>query len=148
MKESIRVSEHVLRLAGLLPGVEAEHHAVRGIESAPQPAIISRVFGEPIITEVRTVIPVASVRFGSQVARDKQQDLGCGVVGGLKDSSPIAVIEVDRQGVWVRGVFDRGPIIVMGLLLGCWNAYWIVRAVREWHSLRASSLIPRKRPVK
>lgn len=148
MNVSIRASEHTLRLAGLLPEDETNNYAVSGVGSMPQPGIVSQVFGKPIVTEDKTVIPVASLGVSSQAAKGKQHASGRGLQTGVRSGRPIAIIEVDKRGTRVRGRFDRRHIVAGGMLLGCWNAYWIVRAVREWHRLRASSPIKRKRPAK
>ncbi len=121
MEESIRVSDRVLRLAGLLPPNEAEQITVEGTENTPQPNVVSKVFGKPYVVGNRTLIPVARVRFASMPGS-----------GSKGMSTPVALVEVSEKGVRVQPVFEMLPVILGGMLLGAWNVYWITRTIREW----------------
>lgn len=134
MEESIRVSERVLRMAGLLPTREPQQITVEGGESVPQPDLISQVFGKPYVAGKTTIIPVARVRSTSATASPGSARLRkSGDVYGTGDvSTPVALIEVGEEGVRVRYVFDMLPVVVAGLLVGAWNVYWLMRTLREW----------------
>lgn len=149
MGESMRVSEHVLRLAGLLPPNEAEQITVEGKQGAAQSDLISHVFGKPYTAGNRTIIPVARVRFVSppgsgpkrmsdaENSRPRKHKMPRAArfwkMGGVYGmSTPVALVEISEKGVRVRPVFDTLPVILGGMLLGAWNVYWIMRAIREW----------------
>lgn len=134
MEESIRVSERVLRMAGLLPTRQPEQITVEGRESVAQPGLISQVFGKPYIVGRTTIIPVARVRSTSAPASPGSARLGKSgdVYGTGGVGTPVALIEVGEGGVRVRYVFAMLPLIVACLLVGAWNVYWLLRTLREW----------------
>ncbi len=128
MEGSIRVSDRVLRLAGLLPENGTEQVTVEGGESTPQPNLISQVFGKPYVVGDKTIIPVVRVRFASLPTGRQSWKMG----DGYGMSTPVALIEVSEKGVCVQSVFDMLPVILGGMLVGAWNVYWIMRTIREW----------------
>jgi hypothetical protein len=87
-------------------------------------AHVSAVFGEPRTVGDKTLIPVASVRRAYGIRR------------GWSSASPVAVIEVDSQGVRVKPVINEAIIPLAGMLLAAWNVYWLLRTIREWRAHR------------
>ncbi|MGA7730893.1 MAG: hypothetical protein WCD37_06435 [Chloroflexia bacterium] len=87
-------------------------------------AHVSAVFGEPRTAGDKTIIPVAGVR------------RAYGLRGGWSSAWPVAVIEIDSQGVRVKPVINEAIIPLAGMLLGAWNVYWLLRAIREWRAHR------------
>ena len=100
------------------PGMDADNWGLNGGEAGV--AHVSAVFGEPRTVGDKTIIPVASVRRAYGIRR------------GWSSASPVAVIEVDSQGVRVKPVINEAIIPLAGMLLAAWNIYWLLRTIREW----------------
>lgn len=129
-----------LRAAGLLPKELARHHIARGENVPGQPELVSQVFGSVEVQSDMTSIQVASVRQVSRPPREERQNSVAArtrASRGITERqirSQVAVIEVDPTGVHIRAVPGKVPLLVLGILLGAWNIYWIVRILREWRT--------------
>ena len=106
-------------------------------------ANVNTCFGEPVVTEGRTVIPVAEVAygFGMGVAQGsvagpaperegapeqpKANSSGC---GGVR-ARPLAVVEVTSEGTWVKPVIDEQKVTLAGTLLIGWAVFCLARAL-------------------
>ncbi|MFC6973530.1 spore germination protein GerW family protein [Halomicroarcula sp. GCM10025709] len=111
-------------------------HTVRsGIDELSESASVQRVFGDPITTEGKTIVPVARVAygfgsgFGSGGAEDEGEFDGetgqGGGGGGGMSVTPVGALEVTpdgtrfvRVGDWKRAALALGVGLVAGLLLG------------------------------
>jgi hypothetical protein len=102
------------------PGMDADNWGINSGEAGI--AHVSAVFGEPRTVGDKTIIPVASVRHAY------------GIGGGWSSASPVAVIEIDSQGVRVKPVINEAIIPLAGMLLAAWNVYWLLRTIREWRA--------------
>lgn len=132
-------TNETLRAAGLVPKELPRHHIARGEIVPGQPGPVSQVFGPVEVQGDRTSIRVASVRQVSRSHREMWQQLVAARMRarGITERrirSQVAVIEVDATGVHIRAVQSKVPLLVLGFLLGAWNIYWIVRALREWRT--------------
>lgn len=87
-------------------------------------ANVKAIYGEPIETRDRTIIPVAKVQygFGGGVGKKHDED-GSGGGGGVR-ARPVGVIEVDERGTRFVPIIDAtalcmalGAGLVFGLLL-------------------------------
>jgi len=103
-------------------------------------ASVNAVFGEPVIAEGRTVIPVARVAYGfglgighgpmaeEEVAEEAAEGAGGGGVGGVS-ACPLAVVEVTPEGTWVEPIVDEQKIALAGALLTGWAVFCLARAL-------------------
>ncbi|MGD1992096.1 MAG: spore germination protein GerW family protein [Anaerolineae bacterium] len=97
------------------------------------------VFGDPIVIEERTVIPVAQVTYGFGLGFDSsagegaegepaEEDVGGGGGGGA-GARPIGVVEVTREGVQVKPIVDEQKLAIGGALLVAWITVWVARTL-------------------
>jgi uncharacterized spore protein YtfJ len=102
------------------------------VEELQQNASVNATFGEPIVIEDRTVIPVAEVTYGfglsfgtgSDEESPAESEEGGGGGGGLR-ARPLAVVEVTEEGVYVEPVVDEEKITIAGVVLIAWIVAWI-----------------------
>jgi hypothetical protein len=118
---TLRPTEKVLRLAGLLQNQPA-HHIARGHSVPPQPALVSKVFGPLQAVGEKTLIPMSSVR--SIIVQDGRR---------ISKRTPVAIVELSAKGVRVHAL-PTPPVKLAGILLACWTLYWVLRTVREWRA--------------
>jgi len=117
------------------------------------------VFGEPYQVNGRTLIPVASVRYGfgmgggqgareaaegaaqpgAAAGRQPVQSGSGGGGGGGAVVKPLAVIEVAGEAVRVRPIVDVTRLATLGMLLAAWNVFWITRTIRAAAAARAAA---------
>lgn len=102
-------------------------------------ANVNAVFGEPVTTEGRTVIPVARVMYGFGMgvghATAAEKDAGEAAVdieegeegagsggggGGGVMAHPLAIVEVTPQGARVKPIVDEQRLALAGGLLAGW----------------------------
>jgi uncharacterized spore protein YtfJ len=100
---------------------------------ARKQASVDAVFGKPVESGGRTVIPIASAiyGFGFGVGADEkadQSDLGGGGGSGYV-VRPMAVAVIDPDGVTIRPVMDENRIALAGILMGAWTVFWIGRVL-------------------
>ena len=101
------------RVEQLLEGYPA-YSAIAGIRS---------FFGEPYQAGEKTLVPLLSMRFE-------------GSMSGAASVKPVAIIRIEAEKVSIRSVPNRLPIVLASLVLGGWNAYWLLKTVREWRRQR------------
>lgn len=84
-------------------------------------ANVKAVYGEPIETRDRTIIPVAKVQYGFGGGVGNQQGKeGSGGGGGVR-ARPVGVVEVDDHGTRFLPIIDATSLLKAlgaGLLLG------------------------------
>ena len=80
---------------------------------------IKSFFGEPYQVGDKTLVPLLSMRFEGGPA-------------GASSVKPVAIIRIEGTKVSIRSVPNRLPIVLASLVLGGWNAYWLLKTVREW----------------
>ena len=121
-------------------GTYASHSVAASIplpaDSSPErdaqlPApLTSLVFGEPRRVGDKTIISAASVQ---TVHRSP------GGTPIYSQTAPVAVIEVDHDGVRINPVAKtRLPVLVWAVTL-VWVAYWLLRTLRSWQSKRGAN---------
>ena len=86
-------------------------------------ASVKRVYGEPIVAEGKTVIPVAKVRYGfgggfgeGNTGESEGQQGGGG--GGGVEVTPVGILEITPEGTRYISFEDRGRIVKAGFALG------------------------------
>ncbi len=106
-------------------------------------ANVNACFGEPVMVDGRTVIPVARISYGFRVGTGPLKTLEADHVGGMKEgegaegsgmggttSSPLGVIESTPEGIRVEPVIDRQRVAIVSMLVGAWSLFWLLRALR------------------
>ena len=100
-------------------------------------ATVDAVFGQPVTTGDKIVIPIANVSygfgFGFGEGKDKEAekvDMGSGGGGGGGVSAhPLGVIEITPERTHIEPVIDEQAVAMAGFALGAWAIFWITRAV-------------------
>ena len=107
-------------------------------ECAQQTVSIENVYGQPIASGETLVVPIASVSqaFGlgggighTEPAEDKHIEGGGGGGGGLVRARPIAVAEIDAEGVKVHAVVDENRALAASLAFAAWAVFWTARTL-------------------
>ncbi|HZY42541.1 MAG TPA: spore germination protein GerW family protein, partial [Anaerolineae bacterium] len=96
------------------------------------------VYGQPIVSGETLVVPIASVSqaFGmgggighNEPAEDKRNEGVGGGGGGLVRARPIAVAEIDAEGVKVHAVVDENRALAVSLAFAAWAVFWTARTL-------------------
>ena len=93
-------------------------------------ANVSTVYGEPIVAEGRTIIPVAKVRygFGGGFGEGKgSEDEGQGGGGGGVEVTPIGIIEIASEETRYISFEDKKRLIRAGFALALIAIFVVVR---------------------
>jgi uncharacterized spore protein YtfJ len=86
------------------------------------------VFGKPVGSEGRIVIPVAEVvyDFDIEVEEGKAgEEAGEGEGGGGMNVRPVAVVEITPEDAWVKPIVDEQRLALVGALLIGWAVFWV-----------------------
>jgi uncharacterized spore protein YtfJ len=110
-------------------------------------ANVDACFGEPVVVEGRTVIPVAKVAYGfgmggghttaveeATAEEAEEPDDGAssgGGGGGGVLAQPFAVVEVTPEGTRVAPVIDEQKVALAAGLLAGWSVFWLARALTK-----------------
>ncbi len=119
--------------------MESMEERVQGLfdtlEELRQNARVDAAFGDPVVAEGRTLIPVAQVAYGFGLGfgsgsrgEEAEQGKGEGGGGGVQ-TRPLGVIEVTPEGVHVEPVVDEQKIALAGVLLVAWVVAWVAGAL-------------------
>ena len=90
-------------------------------------ANVGAVFGEPVESEGRVVIPVAEVVYDFEMGVEEKaadETGGSGGSGGM-NVRPLAVVEVTPESTLVKPVIDEQKLALAGALLLGWVVYWL-----------------------
>jgi len=111
-----------------------EHYFQSLVERLHSSANVQTVYGDPVETQGKTVIPVSRVRyaFGSGPARLGEAGTVEGILGGggAVQAEPVGVFEVTDAGTRYVPVESGKTVVaalVVGLLAGVWIGRWGVR---------------------
>ncbi len=102
-------------------------------------ASVNAVYGQPVETGGKVIIPVASVSytFGLGMGEGQGPRLedgsqpggeGGGGGGGLR-AKPVAVIEITPECTHVEGIIDEQRIALAGIAFAAWAIFWVVTAI-------------------
>nr|WBU15332.1 hypothetical protein [uncultured bacterium] len=100
------------------------------VASVRENAHVRTVFGEPIRQGDRIVIPVARVQgglglgFGRGEAPAEAGRPSGGGGGGMFRARPVAIVEITPTEVRIRPIIDVTRIVLAGMLLTAWVAFW------------------------
>ena len=100
-------------------------------------ATVEAVFGQPMTTGDKIVIPFANVSYGFGLGfgegRDRDAEkVGIGSGGGGGGgvyAHPLGAIEITPERTRIEPVVDEQTIVVAGMALAAWTIFWITRAV-------------------
>jgi uncharacterized spore protein YtfJ len=107
-------------------------------EQAQHGVSIENVYGQPITAGETVIVPIASVAqafgMGGGIGSDKQtedkSDEGVGGGGaGVVRARPIAVAEIDAEGVRVHAVVDENRALAVSLAFAAWAVFWTARTL-------------------
>ena len=108
-------------------------------EQAQQTISIDNVYGQPIAAGEMMVVPIASVAqaFGmgggiGSGSKDESNPSQEGVGGGgagIVRARPIAVAEIDAEGVRVHAVVDENRALAVSLAFAAWAVFWTARTL-------------------
>jgi uncharacterized spore protein YtfJ len=107
-------------------------------EQAQHAIAIENVYGQPITAGETVVVPIASVAqaFGmgggigsGNEAEGKNSEGVGGGGGGLVRARPIAVAEIDADGVKVHAVVDENRALATSLAFAAWAVFWTARTL-------------------
>ena len=107
-------------------------------EHAQQVVSIENVYGQPINSGETVVVPIASVAqaFGmgggigsGNEAEDKNNEGVGGGGAGIVRARPIAVAEIDAEGVRVHAVVDENRALAVSLAFAAWAVFWTARTL-------------------
>ncbi len=117
------------------------HDVIVPMQTLIESAAAARVFGEPVQTGDRVVIPAAEIwvglgfGFGSGAGREASPE-GNGAVpasgggGGSMNARPVALIEVGPDGVTIHPVIDRTRLSLAAMVTAVFALFWIARLFR------------------
>jgi uncharacterized spore protein YtfJ len=83
------------------------------------------VFGKPVASEGRVVIPVAEVTYDFDMEIEDGQGAGEGEGGGGMNVRPVAVLEVTPADALVKPIVDEQRLALVGALLVGWAVFWV-----------------------
>ena len=105
-----------------------------GIIEAVRDSLVSHsdvkmLFGEPITTQGKTIIPVAKVAYGFGVGAGnaRGQDNAGGGGGGGVHASPLGVIEITPQGTRFISISDRKKLAAVALASVLFGRFFLRR---------------------
>jgi uncharacterized spore protein YtfJ len=107
------------------------------VDELQERASVAAVYGQPVETDGKTVIPVAGVSYAFALGLGEgqgprleggDQPSGSGS-GGFVRARPVAVIEITPERTHVEGVVDEQIIVLAGLAFVAWLVFWIARTL-------------------
>jgi uncharacterized spore protein YtfJ len=106
------------------------------LEDLQANATVDMVFGQPVTTGDKIVIPVASVSygfgfgFGEGTDRDDEKmDIGSGGGGaGGVNAKPLGLVEITPERTRVEPIVNEQTLAVAGMALVAWSVFWVTRA--------------------
>ncbi|HLB23374.1 MAG TPA: spore germination protein GerW family protein [Dehalococcoidia bacterium] len=126
---------------------DAADELVRQVSGIPQELGASACFGEAVVRDGHTLIPVARVNFGYGLGFGGGQGKGFepgepgtvgqsegsgggGGGGGGGSSTPVAVIDISESGVRIEPIEDKTRMAMAGITMVAWNAFWVLWTIR------------------
>ena len=98
-----------------------------------QSVSVDAIFGKPYQIGSKTIIPIAQTRriiLGHEGAGVGMSRSGRG--GVFSGARPVALLAIENGEAKIVPIRNPMPIILIGMLVGAWNFYWLMRTVREW----------------
>jgi uncharacterized spore protein YtfJ len=114
-----------------IPGTRTQQ-SIRGIlDSAFAKGDVRRVYGEPVVRNGRTIVPVADVGsafgFGSGSGGDPGKEGEGGGGGGKVTGKPIGYLEITDDGTCFKPVYDATKIATWGIAASAFILWMMIR---------------------
>ena len=104
------------------------------LDELQKSANVNAVFGQPVQTGEKTVIPIATVRYGFGLGFGEQEESpsevnsgGGGAAGAI--AKPLGLAEITPESTRVEGIVDEQIVLRGGMLLGAWSIFWVAKAL-------------------
>ncbi len=104
------------------------------LDELQKSANVNAVFGQPVQKGEKTVIPIATVRYGFGLGFGEQEESpsevnsgGGGAAGAI--AKPLGLAEITPESTRVEGIVDEQMVLRGGMLLGAWSIFWVARAL-------------------
>ena len=113
------------------PGMKTQQ-SIRGIlDSAFAKGDVRRVYGEPVVHNGKTVIPIASVGsafgFGSGSSGEAGKEGEGGGGGGKVSGHPIGYLEISDEGTVFKPVYDATKLATWGIVATAFVLWMAIR---------------------
>ena len=130
---------------------DAADELVRQVSGIPQELGASACFGDAVVRDGHTLIPVARVNFGYGLGfgggmssngsepDGKSEGGGGGGGGGGGSSTPVAVIDISEEGVRIEQIEDKTRMALARITMVAWNAFWLLWTIRTVDRERAKT---------
>jgi uncharacterized spore protein YtfJ len=135
---------------------------VQSISEIPQRIGASACFGDAVMRDGHTIIPVARTSFGYGVGFGRgsggeadelghrgdggEGEGGGGGAGG--SATPVALIDITNDDVVIRPIMDPMRVVLSGVFLTAWVSFWLFwtmrTAAREHNKTRRQELTKAK----
>lgn len=96
-------------------------------------ANVNAVFGPPVTTGDKTIIPIASVTYGFGLGFGEESQEGdsdsAGGGGGAAIAKPLGLAEITPERTQIEPIVNEQAVVMGGLALAGWAVFWITRAV-------------------
>ena len=105
------------------------------LDEVQKSANVNAVFGPPVTTGEKTVIPIASVSyafglgFGEEQEQEASDTGGGGGAGAL--AKPIGLAEITPARTHIEPIVDEQTVALAGIALAGWSVFWIAQAVKK-----------------
>jgi uncharacterized spore protein YtfJ len=86
------------------------------------------VFGKPVISEERIVIPVAEITYDFDIEIEEDEigkGVGEGEGGGGMSVRPVAIVEVTPDKAQIAPIVDQQRLVLVRALLIGWAIFWV-----------------------
>ena len=103
------------------------------LDEVQKSANVNAVFGPPMTTGEKTVLPIASVSYAfglgfGQGQEEKESDMGGGGGAGAL-AKPVGLAEITPGRTHIEPIVDEQTVALAGIGLAAWSVFWIARAV-------------------
>jgi len=133
----------------------ATDELVREVTGIPKELGASACFGDPVVRDGHTLIPVARVQFGyglgfgggmdahvSPSNNGSDETAGSeggagGGGGGGGSSTPVAIIDISDRGVEIQAIEDKTRLGLAVFTMVAWNTFWVMWTIRTFLHQRA-----------
>lgn len=104
------------------------------IEEMQKNANVDAVFGAPVTSGDKIVLPIATVSYGFGLGfgegMDKEGEGGTGVGGGAgATAKPIGLVEITPEGTDIKMVVNEQRVALAGIAFVAWSVFWIAAAL-------------------
>jgi len=104
------------------------------IQEMQKNANVDAVFGAPVTSGDKTVIPMAAVSYGFGLGfgegMDQEGEGGTGGGGGAGASAkPVGLVEITPAGTEIKMVVNEQQVALAGIAFVAWTVFWVAAAL-------------------